>query len=94
MLFNTTHHAEGTEFQDASQVLVKVNKFQLTGKMGSEQCSNSESVSREVTNREVGSELLSSLDSQISRKLLITDSNTFWNKVAFAKVPSCAAFQT
>lgn len=54
MLFNTTHHAEGTEFQDASQVLVKVNKFQLTGRMGSEQCSNSESVSREVTNTEVG----------------------------------------
>lgn len=49
MLFNTTHRAEGTAFQDTSQILVKVDKFDLTGRRGSKQCSNSESVNREVT---------------------------------------------
>lgn len=54
MLFNTTDHAEGSAFQDISQILVKINKFQLTGRRASGQCSNSESLSREVTNPAVG----------------------------------------
>lgn len=54
MLFNTTHHAEGPAFQDTSQIIVKIDKFQLSGRRGSEQCSNSESLSKEVTNPAVG----------------------------------------
>lgn len=50
MLFNTMHHAEGIAFQDTSQILVKIDKFQLTGRRGSEKCSNSETLSTEVTN--------------------------------------------
>lgn len=50
MLFNTMHHAEGIAFQDTSQILVKIDKFQLTGRRGSEKCRNSETLSTEVTN--------------------------------------------